>query len=120
MYLGAAALKKPSSAWPLFFGTFVVITADRFGVASLDATWILIGLAVLLLGYGLLRGAAHPIDGLPLQAIAMAGFGAVAAIDAPLSPVGTLSTGRIEGDGGRERDRAGKASLPGDADLPEA
>ena len=80
VYLGAAALKKPSAAWPLFFGTFVVITADRFGVASLDATWIVIGLAALLLGYGLLRGAAHPIDGLPLQAIAMVGFGAVAAI----------------------------------------
>jgi hypothetical protein len=37
VYLGAAALRKPSAAWPLFFGTFVV-TAARIGVANVDAT----------------------------------------------------------------------------------
>jgi hypothetical protein len=79
VYLGAAALRKPSAAWPLFLGTFVVIAANRFGVVPLDATWILIGLAAVLLGYGLRQRAAHPSHGLPLQAIAMAGFGTIAA-----------------------------------------
>jgi hypothetical protein len=80
VYLGAAAFRKPSAAWPLFFGTFVVITASRIGVATFDATWVFLGLAVLFAGYGLWHGAAHPIDGLPLQAIAMVGFGTAAAI----------------------------------------
>lgn len=80
VYLGAAALRKPSAAWPLFFGTFLVITATRIGLATFDATWVFMGLAVLLAGYGWLRGAAHPIDGLPLQAMAMIGFGTAAAM----------------------------------------
>jgi hypothetical protein len=80
MYLGAAALRRPASAWPLFLGTFVVITATRFGIVTVDATWILLGLAVLFVAYGLLRGAARPGYGLPLQTIAMMGFGAAAAI----------------------------------------
>jgi hypothetical protein len=80
VYLGAAALRKPSAAWPLFFGTFVVITATKIGVAPFDATWVFLGLAALFVGYGLRHGAAHPIDGLPLQAIAMVGCGTAAAI----------------------------------------
>jgi hypothetical protein len=79
VYLGAAALRKPAAAWPLFVGTFVVITADRVGMSGADATWILIGLAVPLAAYGLIRGAARPAEGLPLQAIAMAVVGAMAA-----------------------------------------
>jgi hypothetical protein len=80
VYLGAAVLCKPSAAWPLFFGTFVVITAGKIGIRAFDATCIFLGLAALFAAYGLLRGAAHPIGGLPLQAIAMAAFGTVAAI----------------------------------------
>jgi cytochrome b561 len=86
VYLGAAALRKPAMAWPLFFGTFVILTVAKvLLVAKLSAaadapTWVLLGLAVLFLIYGLLRGAARPPDGLPLQAIAMAAFGAIAAI----------------------------------------
>jgi hypothetical protein len=80
VYLGAAALRKPSAAWPLFFGTVVVITAAKIGVAPFDATWVFLGLAALFVGYGLRHGAAHPIDGLPLQAIAMVGCGAAAAV----------------------------------------
>jgi hypothetical protein len=80
VYLGAAALRKPTAAWPLFFGTFVVITAAKIGVAPFDATWVFLGLAALFVGYGLQHGAAHPIDGLPLQAIAMVGCGAAAAV----------------------------------------
>lgn len=63
-----------------FFGTFVVITAGKIGIRAFDATCIFLGLAALFAAYGLLRGAAHPIGGLPLQAIAMAAFGTVAAI----------------------------------------
>ena len=84
VYLGAAALRKPRAAWPLFFGTFVIVSAariaSRFGVASFDPTWVFLGLAVLFLGYGLLRGATRPAYGLPLQAIAMIAVGAIAAI----------------------------------------
>jgi hypothetical protein len=80
VYLGAAALRKPRAAWPLFFGTFVVIAGTRTGIITFDATWVFLSLAALLVGYGLMQGAAHPIDGLPLQAIAMVGFGAIAAI----------------------------------------
>lgn len=70
VYLGTAVLCKPSTAWPLFFGTFVVITAGRFGMLTLDATWIFLGVAALFAGYGLLHRAAHPIGGLPFQVIA--------------------------------------------------
>lgn len=83
VYLGAAALQKPSAAWPVFIVTFVVITATtvlaRLKLANPDATWILLGLAALLLVYGLLRGATRPAGGLPLQAIAMVALGVAAA-----------------------------------------
>lgn len=80
VYLGAAAVKRRGAAWPMFAVSFVAIGAadftpweDQFG------TWALLGLAVLLALYGLLRGAARPAEGLPLQAIAMALFGGIAA-----------------------------------------
>ena len=80
VYLGAAAWRKPSSAWPLFLGTFIAIAATKVGLIPIDATWVFLGVAALFVGYGLLRGAALPTEGLPLQAIAMAGFGTAAAI----------------------------------------
>lgn len=80
VYLGAAALKKPATAWPLFWGAVAVIIATEQLVADSAPTWVLLGLAGLLLGYGLLHGAARPAHGLPLQTIAMIGFGLVAAI----------------------------------------
>ena len=80
VYLAAAALQKPSTAWLVFFASVVVITAAKLGLSDFDATWLLLGLAVLFLGYGLLRGATHQPGGLPLQAIGMVVFGAVAAI----------------------------------------
>ena len=75
VYLGAAALQKPSAAWPLFFGTFAVIAVNRVGLAAIDATWVFLLLSVLFVAYGLSRGAVLPTAGLPLQTIAMAGFG---------------------------------------------
>jgi hypothetical protein len=50
------------------------------GLVAFDATWLLLGLAVLFAGYGLLRGATRPGSGLPLQAFAMVAFGAIAGI----------------------------------------
>jgi hypothetical protein len=79
VYLGAAALRQPATAWAVFFGTFVVIGVTRF-VAGVDATWILLAAAVLFLAYGLLRGAARPAQGLPLQTLAMVAFGGLAAV----------------------------------------
>jgi hypothetical protein len=78
IYLGAAALGRQGASWPLFFGSFLVLA-----VADEYATWVLLGAAVALAGYGLLRGAAR---GLPLQAVAMAGFGGAAAVALAVSP----------------------------------
>ena len=79
VYLAAAALQKPSTAWPAFFVSVVIITAAKMGWTSFDATWILVAIAALLVGYGLVTGRVRPIGGLPLQAVAMLAFGAVAA-----------------------------------------
>lgn len=78
VYLGAAALRNRATAWPLFFGTFAVITVTRM-VIDVDATWVFLGLAVLFTAYGLLRGAARPTEGLPRQTLAMLAFGLTAA-----------------------------------------
>jgi hypothetical protein len=72
----------------MFFGTFAVITVTKVTNSAIDATWILLALAVLFASYGLLRGAAHPADELPLQTVAMAGFGLIAAL--ALTIVGDL------------------------------
>ena len=80
VYLAAAALQKPSSAWLTFFVSVAVITVAKLGLIGVDATWLLLGLAVLFVGYGLVRGATRPAGGLPLQTVAMIAFGAVAAI----------------------------------------
>lgn len=80
VYLAAAALGKPWAAWPLFFLSVLVITAAEIGWIHFDPTWGLIGLAVAFFGYGLWRGMVRRHAGLPLQTIAMAGFGAVAAV----------------------------------------
>jgi hypothetical protein len=81
IYLGAAALGRRGASWPLFFGAFAVLS-----LAGEAATWVLIGVAVLLAGYGLFRGAVRPAGGLPLQALAMAGFGAIALLALEVSP----------------------------------
>ncbi|MGH8175411.1 MAG: hypothetical protein ACREV5_04010 [Steroidobacter sp.] len=80
VYLGAAALQKPSTAWLLFLATVVVITAASIGVTDFNATWVLLGLSALFVGYGLIRGAVRPTTGLPLQTVAMVAFGGSAAI----------------------------------------
>ena len=44
----------------------------------MEPTWVILAGAVALGIYGLLRGAAHPGYGLPLQTLALLGFGAAA------------------------------------------
>ncbi|WP_051704409.1 hypothetical protein [Glycomyces sp. NRRL B-16210] len=80
IYLGAAALGRRGAAWPLFLLTFVIIGAARFAPFEFSADWSLLGLAALLAVYGLVRGAVRPAAGLPLQALAMAAIGGVAAV----------------------------------------
>ena len=86
VYLGAAALRRPAAAWPLFFATVVVITVARLLEDRLEPTWVILAGAVALGGYGLLRGAARPGDGLPLQALALLGFGAAAGAALVVNP----------------------------------
>jgi hypothetical protein len=89
IYLGAAALRRPAAAWPLFFATSAVLTVARLLGDRVEPTWLILAGAVALLvfgllrgaahpGYGLLRGAARPGYGLPLQTLALLGFGAAA------------------------------------------
>jgi hypothetical protein len=78
VYIGSAALQKPGAAWPLFFGSVVVITIAK--IVGFDATLIVLGCGVALGVYGLLRGVVRPGYALPLQTAALLGFGAVAAV----------------------------------------
>jgi hypothetical protein len=86
VYLGAAALRRPAAAWPLFFATAVVITAVRLLEDRLEPTWVILAGAVALGIYGLLRGAARPGYGLPLQTLALLGFGAAAGAALVVNP----------------------------------
>jgi hypothetical protein len=78
VYIGSAAMQKPGAAWPLFLGSVVVITAVR--LLGGDATLIVLGCGVALGLFGLLRGVVRPGYGLPLQTLALLGFGAIAAV----------------------------------------
>jgi hypothetical protein len=81
IYLGAAALGKPSAAWPIALGALLaIVVPDTLGASDTAIVIVLLGLAVPLLAYGLLSGAPRANDGLLRQSIAMAGFGAAAAI----------------------------------------
>ena len=86
VYLGAAALRQPAAAWPLFFAITAVITMARLREDRLEPTWVILAGAVALGVYGLLRGAARPGSGLPLQTLALLGFGAAAGAALVVSP----------------------------------
>ena len=86
IYLGAAALGRPAAAWPLFFATIIVITVARLLEDRLEPTWVILAGAVALGIYGLLRGAARPGYGLPLQTLALLGFGAAAGAALVVNP----------------------------------
>jgi hypothetical protein len=86
VYLGAAALQRPAAAWPLFFATVAVITVARLLDDRFEPTWVILAGAVVLLIYGLLRGAGRPGHGLPLQTVGLLGFGAAAAAALTITP----------------------------------
>jgi hypothetical protein len=86
VYLGAAALRRPAAAWPLFFATVAVITVARLLEDRLEPTWVILAGAVALGAYGLLRGASRPGYGLPLQTLALLGFGAAAGAALMVNP----------------------------------
>jgi hypothetical protein len=86
IYLGAAALRRPAAAWPLFFAITAVITVARLLEDRLEPTWAILAGAVALGVYGLLRGAARPGYGLPLQSLALLGFGAAAGAALVVTP----------------------------------
>ena len=87
VYLGAAALQRPAAAWPLFFATVAVITVARLLDDRFEPTWVILASAVVLLVYGLLRGAGRPGYGLPLQTVALVGFGVAAGAALLINPV---------------------------------
>jgi hypothetical protein len=78
VYLGAAVLERPVAAWHVFLGTFVVLTVTKVAGADAAATWVLLGIAALFAGYGLIRRRTRR-GAVPLQTIAMVVFGATAA-----------------------------------------
>ncbi|NUQ90006.1 MAG: hypothetical protein HOQ43_16280 [Glycomyces artemisiae] len=78
VYLGAAALRRPRAAWPVFWVTFAVIGAAGFTPWEDAATWVLLGIAAAFAVYGLVRGATRPFEEVPLQSLAMVAFGAAA------------------------------------------
>jgi hypothetical protein len=86
VYLGAAALQRPAAAWPLFFATGAVITVARLLEDRFEPTWAILAGAVGLLIYGLLGGAGRPGYGLPLQTVALLGFGAAAGAALMITP----------------------------------
>jgi hypothetical protein len=86
VYLGAAALQRPAAAWPLFFATVAVITIARLLEDDFEPTWVILTGAVALLIYGLRRGAGRPGYGLPLQTVALVGFGAAAGAALMITP----------------------------------
>ena len=87
VYLGAAAFARRGAAWPVFLVTFVIIGAANFVDFGFDPAWAVLAVGIVLLGYGLVRGAIRPAEGLPLQTLAMLGYGGAAVIALFLNPV---------------------------------
>lgn len=87
VYLGAAALERRGAAWPVFGATFVIIGAASFVDFGFDPAWAVLALGILLLVYGLVRGAIRPAAGLPLQTLALLGYAGAAVIALFVSPV---------------------------------
>jgi hypothetical protein len=77
VYLGAAALQRPTAAWPMFAVAFVLMTIG-FLVPGVDPSWWMLGVVACLVAYGLARGARRPSWGVPLQSAAMILLAAIA------------------------------------------
>jgi EmrB/QacA subfamily drug resistance transporter len=63
VYLGAAALRRPAAAWPLFFATVVVITVARLLEDRLEPTWVILVGAVALGSTAYCAGPPAPATG---------------------------------------------------------
>jgi hypothetical protein len=70
VYLGAAAIARRASAWPLFAITFVIIGIG-FAVPAFDPVMVMLASAAALAVFGLFRGRGRPPWGLPVQAAAL-------------------------------------------------
>jgi hypothetical protein len=80
VYLAAAALRRPSAAWPVAAAGALVILATEAVVGEGVATCVLIGLAVPVVAYALWSVTRRADRSLLDQAVAMVAFGAVAAV----------------------------------------
>lgn len=76
VYLAAAATRRPWAAWAAFGVTFALITLDK--LAGIDATPWILGVAGVLLVFGLLADSIRPMWSLPLQTGVMLVLGAIA------------------------------------------
>jgi hypothetical protein len=66
--------------------TAAIITASKLLEGLYDATRAVLVLGCCPLVYGLLTLAWHPLSGLPLQTVALIGFGAAAAFALVINP----------------------------------
>jgi hypothetical protein len=80
IYLTAAALRRQSATWAVCGAAVLVILTTEAVAGDGAATWVLIGLAVPVLAYAVWSGTRRGDRTLLGQAVAMVGFGAVAAV----------------------------------------
>lgn len=86
IYLGAAALNRRRAAWELFLAGCAVLTAGRLLDLNVGPSVVFLGSALVFLIVGVVRGHMHKGTGLPLQTIAMLGFGALGLLALPVNP----------------------------------
>lgn len=84
VYLGAAAVRRASAAWPVFGATFVLITIGK--LTGIDPTAVLLGIAGLTALAGLAHAGLRPPHALPLQLLGMAVTGGLAAVAVVAAP----------------------------------
>lgn len=87
LYLAAASLEMPSISWPVFLLSVAVIAVARLGLIPFEAAWAMLIVAGLFAAYGTARAWRRPNHDLPLQLVAMAGFGGSAALALFIDPV---------------------------------
>lgn len=76
VYLAAAVAGRRWAAWPAFGVSFVLITIAK--LTDVDATAAVLGLAVVLVVAGFLRGHPRPAWSMPMQTAAMVVMGGAA------------------------------------------
>lgn len=84
VYLGAAAVRRESAAWPIFGATFVLIAIGN--VAGIGTTPFLLGIAGLTAVAGLAYAGIRPPRAMPLQLLGMAVAGGLAALAITVAP----------------------------------